>query len=105
MARAGAQGASLAAMGHADIALYEGRADDAVRALEPAIATDDEIKNTAGKATKEAALAEALEVRGEGDRAVATALQATKVVREPAVLVPAARLLMSRRAEVDVGQG
>ena len=56
---AGAAGASLAAAGLADVALYEGRAADAVALLEPAIPADKQSRNNHGVRTKSVALAEA----------------------------------------------
>src|SRR5262249_28347487 len=61
-----AEGASLAAIGLADIALYEERHADAVTILVPAIEVDLNQKNTVGAEAKMIALAEAY--RGLGRR-------------------------------------
>src|SRR5260370_9037151 len=54
----GAGGSSAASAGLADLALYEGRASDAVRILEKGIANDLANKNADGAAIKLAMLAE-----------------------------------------------
>jgi hypothetical protein len=71
--------ASIAVLGRADLALYEGRTKDAMTLLEPAIGADVAAGRSAQAATKRIALAEALEAGGDGagalrqaDRALAT---------------------------------
>jgi tetratricopeptide (TPR) repeat protein/predicted RNA-binding protein YlqC (UPF0109 family) len=92
---AGPRGVSLAAVGLADLAMYQGRFDEAVPLLENGIAGDDAAKNIAGVAAKAIALAEAHHARG-GSAAAATALQrARELSTDPSVLVPAARLLIA----------
>ena len=78
MAKSGARGASLAPLGLADVALYEGRAKEAVTLLEEAIAADEKAANTAGVASKSVLLAEAYERLGQTADAVAAANAAIK---------------------------
>ena len=92
---AGPRGLSLAAIGLADLAMYEGRFDDAVRILEDGIAQDDAAKNVAGVAAKTIALAEAHHARGDSAASAAAIRQARQLSSDPAVLVPAARLLIA----------
>jgi len=100
---AGPRGVSLAAIGLADLAMYQGRFDEAVPMLEKGIADDDAAKNMAGSAAKTIALAEAQHARGDSV-AVAAALQrARQLSSDPSILVPAARLLSAsgRAADAD----
>lgn len=59
MAESGVRGASLANIGLADIALYEGRYDDAIAILREGIAADQAENNERGVGTKTIALAQA----------------------------------------------
>jgi tetratricopeptide (TPR) repeat protein len=95
----GAGGASLAAIGLADVALYEGRAEEAATILTAAIATDRQAGNTAGAASKTVALAEA---RAASAGAAAGAREIGDLAAESSdesVLVPAARLLGAARQD------
>ena len=65
MAETGTRGASLASIGLADIALYEGRHEDAVQILIDGIAADEAENNERGAATKKIALAQARIALGE----------------------------------------
>lgn len=65
MAESGVRGASLANIGLADIALYEGRFDDAVTVLLEGIETDRTTNNERGIGTKTIALAQARIGMGE----------------------------------------
>jgi serine/threonine protein kinase/tetratricopeptide (TPR) repeat protein len=100
---AGPRGASLAAIGLADLAMYQGHFDQAVPILENGIAQDDAAKNIAGIAAKSMALAEALQARGDSNRALAAVQRARQLSSDPSVLVPAARLLIAsgRSADAD----
>jgi serine/threonine protein kinase/tetratricopeptide (TPR) repeat protein len=102
MAEAGKQGRSLAISGEADLALYEGRADDAIGALRDGIAFDDSIGNPAGKAAKESALAEAYAAAGDKPAASKTARAAATLSKQESVLLPATRVLLLAGAETDV---
>src|SRR5262249_2307636 len=93
MAQAGAAGASPAALGLADIGLYEGRFDEAIAALKKAIADDEQAQNKSGAAIKTAALAEAYELGGNTKAALAAARDATKLGRQDSVLVMAGSVL------------
>jgi len=100
-AASSAQGASLAATGVADLALYEGRAQDAAATLAPAIESDRTTRNTAGAAAKLIAHAEAEQMRGNGRQAVSLAQEAIKASRAESVVVPAARLLLAAGRRAD----
>jgi tetratricopeptide (TPR) repeat protein len=99
---AGPRGASLAAIGLADLAMHQGRFDEAVPLLTTGIERDLESKNTAGAAAKAIALAEAQYALGNQTAAGAAIERARQIVDTPSVLVPAAQLLldMGRDAEV-----
>ena len=70
MARTPQPGPSMAALGLADIALYEGDVTSATELLIAAISADRDARNTAGLAAKLVALAEANEAMGNHRRAV-----------------------------------
>lgn len=67
MAESGVRGASLANIGLADIALFEGRFDDAVTILQEGIAADQAENNERGVGTKTIALAQARIASGDTD--------------------------------------
>jgi serine/threonine protein kinase/tetratricopeptide (TPR) repeat protein len=95
----GAAGASLAAIGLADIALYEGKPEEAVTILEGAIPADRQARNTLGAASKTVALAEARAASAgavEGARLIADLAAESS---DESVLVPAARLLGAARQD------
>jgi tetratricopeptide (TPR) repeat protein len=94
MAAIDKQGASLAAMGLADLLMYEGRFRDAENGLRGAIKVDEQIKNPAAAAAKALALAEALESQGRTREAVAAVEQALAASRDEPILVSAARTLV-----------
>lgn len=85
------QGASLASIGLADVALYEGRAKDAVTILENGIATDMDAKNTAAAALKSAVLAETQQRLGSKSQAQAAAERALQLSKNDAVQITIAR--------------
>ena len=89
-----AQGASLSAIGLADIALFEGQPADAVAILPAAIQADRAQKNVAGAATKTIALAEAQSSLNQLPSAVKTIDDALKISTDVRVLVPAVRILL-----------
>ena len=95
MAQTGPAATSRAAMGIADIAMYEGRHADAVRLLTDGLADDEKAKNSEGLASKNAALAEAYQALGQHQRAVAAARKAMTVQRLESVLLPAARVFIA----------
>lgn len=98
---AGPRGVSLAAIGLADLAMYQGRFDEAVPMLESGIAADDAAKNIAGVAAKAMTLAEAHHARLDSG-AAATALQRARALStDPSILVPAATLLVASGRAAD----
>jgi len=78
-------GASMAATGLADLALYEGRITDATHILEKAIAADLAANDKAGAGGKEAMLAEAELALGQKAAAVATAERAVATSQDDGV--------------------
>ena len=95
MAATGAEGASLAASGLADLALYEGRYDAAAEMLESAIALDARTPDREGLATKYIELAEARIGQGRRPQAVIDVGRALETSRDESVLLPAARLYIA----------
>src|SRR5262249_32136401 len=91
LARLGAQGASQAVIGLADLALYEGRDADAVKILNDGIAADLAAKYSSAAAVKMAALGGADRNRA---RAVQAANRALTTDQSPEVSVAAARALV-----------
>ena len=92
MADISAFGASLAAAGLADIALFEGRTDDAARILEDGAAVDLGNDNGAAAGRKLTALALAQLALGQPAEAVATARRAVEASQQEPVLFEAARV-------------
>jgi tetratricopeptide (TPR) repeat protein len=99
MAATGPAGASLAAAGLADLALYEGRHAEAAEILEAAIARDVRTSDRTGLATKYVALAEARAGQGRQADALVAIRQALGTSRDESVLLPAARLLITLHRE------
>ena len=99
----GPRGVSLAAIGLADLAMYQGRFDEAVPILEKGLKEDDAVKNVAGASVKAIALAEAHQARGDSGAAARAIQRARELSSDPSVLVPAARLLSAsgRTADAD----
>ncbi|HEX4441897.1 MAG TPA: protein kinase [Thermoanaerobaculia bacterium] len=95
LAATGPAGASAAASGLADLALYQGRIDDARKILEPALETDATAKNSDDAARKLTTLAEADLARGENAAAVASADRAMGMSADLSVTVSAARVLIA----------
>ena len=93
-----AQGASLASIGLADIALYEGRNRDAEAILRKGIDADLEAKQTTGAAIKMAALGGAL---GKGSQAVAEANRSLATQGDGADFA-AARVLLENGQDAKV---
>ncbi len=94
MAAVGGQAASLAAMGLADLLMYQGRFREAENALRDGIRQDQQIQNPAAAAAKALALAEALEAQGRTKEAVAAVGQALEASRDEPIMVSAARTLV-----------
>jgi tetratricopeptide (TPR) repeat protein len=90
-ASAGDPGASLAAAGLADVALLEGRFDEAVKVLAPAVARDQSENNNTAAAAKWIALADAHAASGRETPARDAVQAAVELGRDDATLVGAAR--------------
>jgi tetratricopeptide (TPR) repeat protein len=94
MAATGPAGASRAATGLADLAMYEGCYADAVRMLPATIAKDEMRRDLTGVATKSIVLAEASLAMGAKARAAAAARQGVGTDRGESVVFAAARVLI-----------
>ena len=99
LAGTGPAGASTAAAGLADLALYQGRIADARRILEPAIEADVAAKNSDEAARKLTTLAEAELASGQPARATSAAERALGMSGDLAVIVSAARVLIETGEE------
>jgi tetratricopeptide (TPR) repeat protein len=94
-----ARGASFAAIGLADLALYEGRPGEAVPLLESGIAADRAESNAGAAAHKTAVLAEALLQLGRAREALGAAAEAAAASTQESVLLPAARVYLAAGQE------
>lgn len=92
LATVSARGASLAAAGLADVALYEGRVNDAIAILEKGSAKDVENKSLNAAANKLTTLAWAQLLRGEKAKALAAAESAVATSKQEDVKLAAARV-------------
>jgi tetratricopeptide (TPR) repeat protein len=88
------RGASAAATGLADVALYRGRADEALAILQKGIDADLAGKDPESAAVKLATLAEADLLRGDKGAAVAAADRAVSLSKGENILYPAARVYL-----------
>jgi tetratricopeptide (TPR) repeat protein/predicted Ser/Thr protein kinase len=95
----GPQGASQATIGLADLALFEGRASEAVQILDKAIAADLKNKDLDGAATKFASLGEAYLLQGKSAQARAAASNAVAYGPSNSSLFWAARLYLDTSDE------
>jgi tetratricopeptide (TPR) repeat protein len=95
------QGASLAAMGLADLALYTGRHADAEALLPAEIDKDRLARNTAGVAAKLIARAEARQLSGNRKETIALAKEALALNTAESIVVPAARVLLASGRRAD----
>ncbi len=95
MARTGRGGASLAAAGLADFALYRDVPAEAIDVLVPAIAEDERNKSTLGATSKLLALGDAHLAAGRRTEAAAAATKALSLSRRDIDLVGAARVLIA----------
>ena len=91
MAETGIQGQSLANIGLADIALFQGDAAAAISILEDGIEVDNANNNERGQGTKRIALAEARKELGEDELALAI-LDELNAARGDGQLVPSAAI-------------
>ncbi len=92
-------GASLAATGLADIAIYQGRLSDAVGVLENAIAVDLEAGNKAAAANKQFTLARVELMGGRTEAAAAAARRSLELSEQEQVLFEAAKVLVATGSE------
>ena len=95
LAATGPEGASLAATGLADLAIYRGDAGEAAEILEAAIVRELRTTYRLGLAMKYIALAEARAAQGRRPDAVAAVRNALATDRDESVLLPAARLYIA----------
>jgi tetratricopeptide (TPR) repeat protein/predicted Ser/Thr protein kinase len=99
LATIGPAGASAAAAGLADLALYQGRVSDARPILDAAIESDLTAKNTDEAARKLTTLAEAHLEAGQAPKAIAAAERALSLSQDLAVSVSAGRVLIEAGEE------
>ena len=93
MAATGPAGATLATTGHADLALYEGRTDEAIKMLQAGMAEDARTGNATAEAAKHVALIEAYASQNR-TRAIAEAQGVLSKSRPLSIAVPAALTLI-----------
>lgn len=94
-----AYGASIAATGLADLALYEGRLVDAAGILEKAIAVDLAAKDAESAADRTATLALTQITMGKTQEALSSAARAAAGSKEPGVLYRAAQVYLAAGQE------
>ncbi len=97
-------GASIAAGGLADLALFEGRVADARAILEPAIAADLAAKDADSAADRTAALAQTQLALGKTSDAVSSASKAASASTEPGILYRAAQVYLAAGQEAKALQ-
>jgi serine/threonine protein kinase/tetratricopeptide (TPR) repeat protein len=99
----GPLGASMAAHGLADLAMYEGRWVEAEELLQAGLAADEKSKDGLARAAKLIALAEVHLAQNRTPQAVRAAQDAMSITREDVTIVPAALVLVraGRRAEAQ----
>jgi serine/threonine protein kinase/tetratricopeptide (TPR) repeat protein len=102
MAKTGSEGASLAGLGAADVAVYEGRFDEAARIIQESIHADEKSKNQSLLGAKYVALADAYREMNKRALAVETAQKAVKLGGQEEIIVPAARTLLWAGRLVEV---
>jgi serine/threonine protein kinase/Tfp pilus assembly protein PilF len=95
MSKSGPPGSSLATLGLADLALYQGRFHDAGALLIKGIVEDQARANTSGLAAKSVALAESHLGEGKTRLAIDAARRALKLLGTGPTAVPAARVLIA----------
>jgi tetratricopeptide (TPR) repeat protein/tRNA A-37 threonylcarbamoyl transferase component Bud32 len=101
MAQTGRQGASLAAIGSADLLMYQGLYADAERILKAGILEDEKLKSPAAMAAKTIALAEAQIGQGQPKAAAGSVRKALDLSRDEPIVVSAARLFVSTGNTAD----
>jgi len=101
MAATGESGQSAAALGLADLLIYQGTTAEARRILERAIAEDQRAGRTLDVIAKYAALADAALIEGDKRGAVAAADALVKLGRQEEALVPAAAVYLATGRAAD----
>jgi eukaryotic-like serine/threonine-protein kinase len=94
LATMGADNASVAALGLADIALYQGQASNASAILDKGIAADLAQKDTPSAAVKLVAMAYAEWLQGHNAQAVSVASRATSMTKDANLLYAAGQILV-----------
>jgi serine/threonine protein kinase/tetratricopeptide (TPR) repeat protein len=102
MTQVNPRAASLASIGLADLAIFEGRGRDALDLLTAGIRADEQTKNLAGAALKRMAMAEAYELEGDLQTAASVATTATVASKVEPILVPAGRIFAASRRQRDI---
>jgi tetratricopeptide (TPR) repeat protein/predicted Ser/Thr protein kinase len=97
-------GASIAATGFTDLALYEGRMADAAGILEKAIAADLATKDRESAADRTATLALIQLTQGKTKEAVSSADRASSSSKDPGVIFRAAQVYIGANQEVKALQ-
>jgi len=90
VAKLSAWGASASAVGLADIALYQGRPDEALSILEPAVRADLAAKDSSRAAAKYVMQAQAWLIKQQTAKAIAAAEHAVSGTTDESLLYPAA---------------
>jgi tetratricopeptide (TPR) repeat protein len=93
--------ASLGSLGLADLAMYEGRYDDAARTLQSGADADRKAANVIGEAAKLVALAQAHAAAGRASEAHRVAAQALTLGDHESIRVPIGRLYISQKKRTD----
>jgi tetratricopeptide (TPR) repeat protein len=88
-------GASMAAIGLADLALYQGHSAEAISLLEKGIAADNAAKDSASAGIKTIALAQAYIAKGDKSKALNAAEQAMKLNPDHSILVAAGEIYIA----------
>jgi tetratricopeptide (TPR) repeat protein len=100
----GTYGASIAATGLADLALYEGGSKEAANILQQTIATDLAAKDADSAADRTATLAQTQLAMGKTSEAVSSAAKAASASKEPGVLYRAAQVYLAAGQEAKAMQ-
>jgi tetratricopeptide (TPR) repeat protein len=104
MAATGRLGASLAAIGIADLDLYTGRVDRVIATLPAAVAVDQAADNRAGASAKLLELGQAYAIRGSAALAADALHRALAVNRHESVQLVAATELISLGRDAEASQ-
>src|SRR5262249_18277840 len=92
LAALSAAGASMAALGEADLALFEGRTKGAIAAVEAAVGADIDAKSVSAAAVKRIAIAQAHAGAGDGAAAIREADRALALTSTDAVQFSAGQI-------------